>query len=146
MSGRAPALEPRQRLRLAALLTACGGAGFLLALPFLWPLLSSAAAAAHRAPALIAAIGFAQILLLCAVASWGGVVFAPRTGLDAPWFRAVATGAARPRLPILRAAVLGTAATIASFAAILAVRRWAPPQLWTPGPQVSFWRTATSAF
>src|SRR6476659_4383407 len=81
---------PSPRLRLGLLLALLGVAGFLAALPYFWPMLASAAAKAHKPLGLLVAAQTAQVFVLCALAAWAGVAFAPRAGFDAPWLRALA--------------------------------------------------------
>src|SRR2546427_11200765 len=96
-----PLAAPRSpRLRLWALLVAGAAAGYLAALPALAPII--AAALAKKAvpvplPLVLAAQGL-QLLLFVGLAAWAGVALAPQVGLDAPWLRALAEGAPRPRV------------------------------------------------
>ena len=80
--------------RLWALLVALCAAGSVLSAPFLLALLR----AAHppMSPLALLVLHGAQTLVLCAIAAYAGVRFAPRAGLDAPWLRAIAERRDRP--------------------------------------------------
>ena len=80
--------------RLWALLVALCAAGSVLSAPFLLALLR----AAHppMSPLALLVLQGAQTLVLCAIAAYAGVRFAPRAGLDAPWLRAIAERRDRP--------------------------------------------------
>jgi len=74
--------------RLWALLVAlCAAATVLSALVFLAMI---RAAQPPISPLAVLALRGLQALVLCAIAAYAGVRFAPRAGLDAPWLRAMA--------------------------------------------------------
>jgi len=132
--------------RLWALLVALCAAGFVLASPFLLATLRAAQAPISLAALL--ALQALQTLLLCAVAAWAGVRFAPRAGLDAPWVRAIAERKDRPpgiAGMAIEAAAIGSVAAIAVAAVALAFRSSLPAALTRPLP-LGFWVGASSAF
>ncbi|HMC33156.1 MAG TPA: hypothetical protein VKH65_02055, partial [Myxococcales bacterium] len=80
--------------RLWALLVALCAAGLLLASPFL--LATVRGVQSSMSPLALLAVQALQTLLLCALAAYAGVRFAPAAGLDAPWLRALAEGRSPP--------------------------------------------------
>ena len=132
--------------RLWALLVALCAAGLLLASPFLL----AALAAAHPpiSPVTLLALQGAQALLLCTLAAYVGVRFAPRVGLDAPWLRAFAEGRDKPPAfssVAIEAAAVGSVTAVAVTAVALMLRSSVPEVLWRPAPG-GFWMRASSAF
>jgi membrane protease YdiL (CAAX protease family) len=99
-------------------------------------------------PAAILALQVLQTLLLCALAAWSGVRFAPRAGLDAPFLRSIAAGEARPPAfgsAAIEAAAVGSITAIAVTVFALLLRSAVPEALSQP-PPVGFWTAASSAF
>ena len=140
-------LPEAPRRNLWVLLTSLALLGFAAALPALLPLLQAAAAKAHAALSLLVLAQGGQLAIVCGLAAWVGLVCAPRAGFDAPWLRALAGGTPLPRVPVARAMLAGTLATAATLVVLLAVRPWAPAELWAKaGGASSFWRGASSAF
>src|SRR5205823_5573574 len=67
-------------------------------------------------PAALLALQGVQALVLCALAAYAGVRFAPRAGLDAPWLRAFAERRQRPSAfssVAIEAAAVGSVRAIA---------------------------------
>jgi membrane protease YdiL (CAAX protease family) len=132
--------------RLFWLLVALCAAALALSAPFLL----AAIRAAHPplSPLALFAAQALQTLLLCALAAWAGVRFAPRAGLDAPWLRAFAERRDRPPAfgsVAIEAAGLGSVTAIVVTAVALALRSSVPEALWRPVP-ASFWARTSSAF
>src|SRR5205085_1824225 len=100
--------------RLWALLVALCAAGFVLASPFFL----NAIDASHPpiSPAAVLALQGGQALLLCALAAYAGIRFAPRAGLDAPWLRSFAE---RRETPPAFGSVAIEAAAVGSVTAIV---------------------------
>src|SRR5207248_4351776 len=99
-------------------------------------------------PAALLALQGVQALVLCALAAYAGVRFAPRAGLDAPWLRAFAEGRERPpgfTSMAIEAAAVGSVTAIAVTAIALMLRSSVPEGLWRPVP-AGFWTRASSAF
>ena len=159
----APAVDRAARRRLWLILSLAGVLGIAGALPYLLPLLRAslapAIAAGRPVPALwiVALAQVGQISVLASLASWVGTRAAPVTGLDAPFFRALAERrpAGRSLLAeVPRALLLGTAFSAAilllnHFAAPLlpeALQRHAPPPMALGERLVSFAQGASSAF
>ena len=132
--------------QLWALLVALCAAGIALASPFL--LEAIRAAQPPMSPAGLVLVQEVQALVLCAVAAYAGVRFAPRAGLDAPWLRATAERRERPAgfgSMAIEAAAIGSVTAIAVTAVALMLRSSVPPELWKPPPG-GFWTRASSAF
>jgi len=132
--------------RLWALLVALCAAGFVLASPFFL----NAIDASHPpiSPAAVLALQGGQALLLCALAAYAGIRFAPRAGLDAPWLRSFAERRERPPAfgsVAIEAAAVGSVTAIVVTAVALMLRSSVPEALWHPAP-ASFWTRACSAF
>jgi hypothetical protein len=124
--------------RLFWLLVALCAAALALSAPFLL----AAIRAAHPplSPVALLAAQALQTLLLCALAAWAGVRFAPRAGLDAPWLRAFADRRDRPPAfggVAIEAAALGSVTAIVVTAVALALRSSVPEALWRPVPAAS---------
>ena len=126
--------EVNARRRLLLYLTLAAAAGFLLALPYLLPLLRAAGAQAQAAgrpmpPMAVVVLGqLLQSVLVAAGCAWVGTRMAPRTGLVAPFFRALAERrpAGRSLLAELPLALaLGTLFSVA----VLALNHLAGPAL-----------------
>jgi membrane protease YdiL (CAAX protease family) len=132
--------------RLWALLVALCAAGIVLASPFL--LAAIRAVQPPISPAALLALQGLQTLVLCAVAAYAGVRFAPRAGLDAPWLRALAERRDRPAAfgsLAIEAAAVGSVTAIAVTAVALMLRSSVPEMLWRP-PAGGLWARASSAF
>lgn len=137
--------------RLWLILVGLAAAGFAAATPYLAAMIGPMLAQRGRTTplAVVLVAQGAQVLVACGAAAFAGVKLAGRYGLDAPWLRALAQGAPRPRgfgRTAGYALIVGSLASIATLAALLAVRPWAPPQLWQSAPHGSFLLGATSAF
>jgi len=132
--------------RLWALLVALCAVGILLASPFL--LGAIRAVQSPMAPPVLLTLQALQTLLLCALAAYAGVCFAPAAGLDAPWLRALAEGR---RLPpafgsmAIEAAAVGSITAVVVTASGLMLRGSLPEALWRPASG-GFWMRASSAF
>jgi hypothetical protein len=128
------AFDKAARRRLWLLLSAAALVAACLTTPYLLPLISAglekARAAGRPVPPLAVAV-LAQVLqvtVLASIAAWLGALAAPLTGLDAPFFRALATGRSAGRslrAEVPRALVLGTAFS----AGVLALNHFAGPLL-----------------
>ena len=132
--------------RTWALLVALCAAGIALASPFL--LAEIRAVHPPMSPAALLALQGLQALVLCALAAYAGVRFAPRAGLDAPWLRAFAERRQRPSAfssVAIEAAAVGSVTAIAVTAVALMLRSSVPEGLWHPVP-AGFWTRASSAF
>jgi hypothetical protein len=132
--------------RLWTLLVALCAAGIVLGSPFL--LASIRAAQPPLSPLALLALQVVQLLLLCALAAYVGVRFAPRAELDAPWLRAFAEGRDRPPgfgSAVIEAAAVGSITAIAVTAVAVMLRGSLPQGLWRPVPG-GFWTRASSAF
>jgi membrane protease YdiL (CAAX protease family) len=132
--------------RLWTLLVALCAAGILLASPFL--LEAIRAAQPPMPPAGLLVLQNLEALVVCAVAAYAGVRFAPRARLDAPWLRATAERRERPAgfgSMAIEAAAIGSVTAIAVTAVALMLRSSVPHELWRPPPG-GFWTRASSAF
>jgi len=132
--------------RLWALLVALCAAGTVLSAPFLLAFLR--AAQPPMSPLALLVLQGAQTLVLCAIAAYAGVRFAPRAGLDAPWLRALAERRERPPAfgsMAIESAGVGSITAIAVAAVALMLRSSVPEALWRPPPG-GFWLRASSAF
>jgi hypothetical protein len=132
--------------RLWVLLVALCAAGIALASPFF--LAAIGAVQPPISPVVLLALQGIQALLLCALAAYAGVRFAPRAALDAPWLRAFAEGRDRPpgfSSMAIEAAAVGSITAIAVTALALMLRSSVPEGLWRPVP-AGFWTRASSAF
>lgn len=132
--------------RLWALLVALCAVGILLATPFLIGAIR-AAQSPTALPGLLA-LQVLQTLLLCALAAYAGVRFAPAAGLDAPWLRALAEGRSPPPAfgsMAIEAAAVGSITAVVVTATGLMLRASLPEALWRPAPG-GFWMRASSAF
>jgi hypothetical protein len=156
-------LEPAARKRLWLWLSAAALASACLSVPYLLPLLASglakAQAAGRSAPPLAVAV-LAQVLqisLLASLAAFLGARAAPVTGLDAPFFRALAerrTAGRRLLAEVPRALLLGTLFSVAVLALNQlagpalpeALRHHAPPVLTSSQRLLAVATGATSAF
>lgn len=162
-AARAASVDRAARLRLWLWLSLAGFVGVAASLPYLTPLLraslANAAAAGKTVPALwvVALAQVGQIGLLASIASFLGTRAAPVSGLDAPFFRALAER--RPAGPSLiaevpRALLLGTLFSAAilllnHLAAPLlpeALRHNALPPMALGEKLISFAQGASSAF
>ena len=161
--GAAPAIDLAARRRLWLWLALAGVLGVAGALPYLLPLLraslATSAAAGKTVPALwvVALAQVGQICLLAAASAWVGTRAAPVSGLDAPFFRALAERRPAGRslfAEVPRALLWGTAFSAAilllnHLAAPLlpdALQRHAPPAMALGEKLVSFAQGASSAF
>ncbi len=132
--------------RLWALLVALCAAGLLLASPFL--LATVRGVQSSMSPLALLAVQALQTLLLCALAAYAGVRFAPAAGLDAPWLRALAEGRSPPPAfgsMAIEAAAVGSITAVAVTALGLMQRASVPDALWRPASG-GFWMRASSAF
>jgi len=132
--------------RLWALLVAlCAAATVLSALVFLAMI---RAAQPPISPLAVLALRGLQALVLCAIAAYAGVRFAPRAGLDAPWLRAMAERRDPPPgfgSMAIESAAVGSITAIAVEAVALMLRSSVPEALFRPPPG-GFWLRASSAF
>ena len=132
--------------RLWALLVALCAVGILLASPFL--LGAIRAAQSSMAPPVLLTLQVLQTLLLCALAAYAGVRFAPAAGLDAPWLRVLAEGRSPPPAfgsMAIEAAAVGSITAVVVTALGLMLRASLPDALWRPASG-GFWMRASSAF
>ena len=132
--------------RLWALLVALCAVGILLASPFL--LGAIRAAQSSMAPPVLLTLQVLQTLLLCALAAYAGVRFAPAAGLDAPWLRVLAEGSSPPPAfgsMAIEAAAVGSITAVVVTALGLMLRASLPDALWRPASG-GFWMRASSAF
>jgi hypothetical protein len=145
-------LTRRLRLRLWALLVAAAALAYVAATPFFAAVLGELLrrkSASIPLPVVLFVQGI-QVALFSALFAWIGLVCAPRVGLDAPVFRALAEGrrrdAARQLSSILTPAVLvGVGAGMAlSFLRLGFQSRL--PQALTSSWKVSFAAGAAAAF
>ena len=139
-------------VRFFLVLVALAALAYLGAAPFLATIIEAALAARgkpHPPLAVLVLAQGAQVLVLVALAAFAGIRLAPRTGLDAPRLRALALGLpAAPGFGKLtrESLLLGTVIAVATALALLAVRPFAPPELWKTQGAPGFWLGASSAF
>jgi len=131
--------------RLWTLLVALCAAGIVLASPFFLAFFRALHLPIPPAAALV--LQALQIMVLCAVAAYGGVRFAARAGLDAPWLRAVAERRDRP--PgfggvAIESTAIGSVTAIAVTAVALMPR--SPLTEMLLHPVGGFWARASGAF
>lgn len=132
--------------RLFWLLVALCAGGVALSSPFL--LATIRAARPPASPFAVLAVQGLQTLLLCALAAWGGIRFAPRARLDAPWLRAFAERRDRPQAfgsVAIEAAAVASVTAIVVVALALMLRSSLPEALGRP-VSAGFWVRASSAF
>src|SRR5207245_9186175 len=137
---------PGRVKRLWALLVALCAAGLLLASPFL--LATVRGVQSSMSPLALLAVQALQTLLLCALAAYAGVRFAPAAGLDAPWLRVLAEGRSPPPAfgsMAIEAAAVGSITAVVVTALGLMLRASLPDALWRPASG-GFWMRASSAF
>ena len=130
----APVIDKVARRRLWLLLTLAALLAACLTIPYLLPLISAglerARASGKNAPPLAVAV-LAQVLqvtALASIAAWLGALAAPLTGLDAPFFRALAARRSPGRsllAEVPRALALGTAFSLG----VLVLNHFASPGL-----------------
>ena len=149
MTDASPALR-HEKLRLWLVLVAAGVLAFALAVPYFAPLIEGLLARSSKhisLPVALLAQG-AQTTLLVAVFAFVGVQLAPRTGLDAPVFRALSLRTPawptlrRQLLPGLAAGVLATAAV----ALVIVAFKGSLPAVMRPQSGGVEWRGFFSAF
>ena len=126
--------EKSARLRLWLLLTAAALVAACLTIPYLLPLIAAGLEKARAAGRTVPPLGVAvlaqvlQVTLLASLAAWLGALAAPLTGLDAPFFRALASrrGAGRRLVDeVPRALAWGTLLSLG----VLALNHFAGPML-----------------
>jgi hypothetical protein len=145
-------LPRRPRRRLWALLVAAAALAYVATTPFLAPLMEGLLrrkSASIPLPVVLFVQGI-QVGLFSALFAWIGLVCAPRVGLDAPVFRAVAEGrtrdAARQLPSILTPAALVGLGTGIALSLLRLVFQSRLPEALTSSWKVSFAAGAATAF